>query len=85
MLKKYVFDYFEAFFIIFEYANACTSMHSLVKIHSMGLLQLQHSAVEGHCPTFGSVESGQGKTKTVISFHFSFPGQTPAFKHHKPF
>ena len=46
MMKKYVFDHFRAFFIAFNYANACASMCSLVKIHnSYDIIQLR--LVEG--------------------------------------
>ena len=36
--KKYVFDYFQAFFIVFDNANTCASMHLLVEIHNNWLL-----------------------------------------------
>ena len=29
--KKYFFDHFQAFFIVFDHENTCPSMHSLVK------------------------------------------------------
>ena len=34
---KNMFDYFKAFFIAFDHANACASMHSLVEIHNKQL------------------------------------------------
>ena len=33
--KKYVFDNFRAFFIIFNHANTCASVRLLVKIHNI--------------------------------------------------
>ena len=33
MMKKYVFDNFRAFFIIFDHENVCASMCTLVEIH----------------------------------------------------
>ena len=32
--NSYFFDNFQAFFIVFDHVNACTSMHSLVEIHN---------------------------------------------------
>ena len=40
---KYVFDNFGALFIIFDHANACTSMRLLVKIHNILLLKCYHN------------------------------------------
>ena len=34
MIKKYVFDYFRAFFIVFDHVNACTSIRSLVELQN---------------------------------------------------
>ena len=35
-LKKVLFNDFWMFFIVFDHANACASMHSLVEIHNTG-------------------------------------------------
>ena len=40
--KKYVFDDFRAFFVLFDHANAGASMHSLVKIHNIYQLNTGH-------------------------------------------
>ena len=34
MMEKVLFHHFTMFFIVFDHANACASMHSLVKIHN---------------------------------------------------
>ena len=39
--KKYFFDNFQAFFVVFNHANACASMHSLVEIHNRGFSVLR--------------------------------------------
>ena len=33
--KRYFFDHFPMFFIVFNHANACASMHLLVEIHNI--------------------------------------------------
>ena len=44
--KKYVFDYFEAFFIVFDHANAYASMHLLVEIHNTSAVRLGLASVK---------------------------------------
>ena len=35
MMEKVLFHYFQMFFIVFNHANACASMHLLVEIHNI--------------------------------------------------
>ena len=38
--EKVLFHHFQMFFIVFDHANACTSMHLLVQIHNIPLFFL---------------------------------------------
>ena len=38
-MKKLPIDNFQAFVIVFDHVNACTSMHSLVEIHNRQVLK----------------------------------------------